>query len=146
MKCKDAKQNLMAYLYGECSKECTDEIKKHIASCPRCKHELEDFNEIRELCTQWSDVPIDKKLMYNTFLKTKPEILTLEELATYLRVTPEEILDNLHNIPHIKIGKSIRFRRETITKWLRSIEYDPQKYEKESFARIHLPETELVIC
>lgn len=133
MKCKEVKTNLIPYLYEETSKECTNRIEKHLATCPKCQKEMENLIKVRELCAQWPEIPIDRKFLQNTLLKAKPEILTLEELALYLRVTPEEIMIDLKNIPHLRIGKSVRFRRETIKKWLEEIEHWPLKREKELF-------------
>jgi hypothetical protein len=51
-------------------------------------------------------------------MKTRPEILMPEELAIFLRVSVQDVMDGLEDIPHIKIGNSIRFRKESIMKWL----------------------------
>jgi len=48
------------------------------------------------------------------------EILTLEEVATYLRLTPQTIYRwaQEKRIPAAKLGKEWRFRRSTIDRWL----------------------------
>ena len=48
------------------------------------------------------------------------EILTLEEVATYLRLTPQTIYKwaQEKRIPAVKLGKEWRFRRSVIDRWL----------------------------
>jgi excisionase family DNA binding protein len=48
------------------------------------------------------------------------EILTLEEVAAYLRLTPQTIYKwaQEKRIPAAKLGKEWRFRRSVIDRWL----------------------------
>ena len=48
------------------------------------------------------------------------EILTIEEVATYLRLTPQTIYKwaQERKIPAVKLGKEWRFRRSIIDRWL----------------------------
>jgi len=48
------------------------------------------------------------------------EILTLEEVATYLRLKPQTIYKwaQEKRIPSVKLGKEWRFRRSVIDRWL----------------------------
>jgi excisionase family DNA binding protein len=48
------------------------------------------------------------------------EILTLEEVAGYLRLTPQTIYKwaQEKRIPAAKLGKEWRFRKSTIDRWL----------------------------
>jgi excisionase family DNA binding protein len=48
------------------------------------------------------------------------EILTLEEVARYLRLTPQTIYKwaQERRIPAVKLGKEWRFRRSVIDRWL----------------------------
>jgi excisionase family DNA binding protein len=48
------------------------------------------------------------------------EILTLEEVADYLRLTPQTIYKwaQERRIPAVKLGKEWRFRRSILDRWL----------------------------
>ena len=48
------------------------------------------------------------------------EILTLEEVAHYLRLKPQTIYKwaNERRIPAVKLGKEWRFRRSVLDRWL----------------------------
>jgi len=54
--------------------------------------------------------------------KAKPvrEILTLEEAADYLRISPHTLRDKIRTrkLPFYKVGGSIRFRRSKLDKWV----------------------------
>jgi excisionase family DNA binding protein len=64
------------------------------------------------------------------------EILTLEEVATYLRLKPQTIYKwaQEQRIPAVKLGKEWRFRRSVIDRWL-----DDQMFGEGS-AFVHLRE------
>ena len=49
-----------------------------------------------------------------------PDILTLEEVAAYLRLTPQTIYKwaQEKRIPAAKLGKEWRFRKSIIDRWL----------------------------
>lgn len=49
------------------------------------------------------------------------DLLTLPEVAELLRVTPRAIYYLVHGrkIPHLKLGRSLRFDRLEIDQWLR---------------------------
>ena len=51
---------------------------------------------------------------------TGPDILTLEEVAEYLRLKPQTIYKwaQEKRIPAVKLGKEWRFRRSVIDRWL----------------------------
>jgi excisionase family DNA binding protein len=48
------------------------------------------------------------------------DILTLEEVASYLRLTPQTIYKwaQENRIPAVKLGKEWRFRKSIIDRWL----------------------------
>lgn len=139
MNCNIMKGPLVAYVYEDISQKDKLLLEKHLASCPKCSVELQKLQETQLSCNYWQEQPVNENLLHNTFLKTKPEILTPEELAVYLRISVSEIINSVDNIPHFKIGKSIRFRRETIQQWIKQIEYIPYTKKCESRLVWHTP-------
>jgi excisionase family DNA binding protein len=61
------------------------------------------------------------------------DVMTVEELAEYLRLDPQTIYRRFRRgeLPGVKIGKAIRFKREVIDGWLRVMSYrwDPKQRE-----------------
>lgn len=61
------------------------------------------------------------------------DILTPEQIAKWLGVTARGVrwLAREKKIPHFRIGKFYRFRRQTIEQWIRDLEYRPGRGGKE---------------
>jgi excisionase family DNA binding protein len=56
------------------------------------------------------------------------EILTKEELASYLKVT-ERTIDRLRKkgMPFFKVGDTVRFKKDAVLKWLEENSQEEQK-------------------
>jgi len=56
-----------------------------------------------------------------------PEIMTAEEVATLLRLNKSWVYAQAgtNRIPHIRLGRYVRFRRSAINEWLSEIEQEP---------------------
>jgi excisionase family DNA binding protein len=52
------------------------------------------------------------------------ELLTAEEVAAMLRMTPAWIYAQTRKdaLPHVRLGRYVRYRRSAITQWLAAIE------------------------
>jgi excisionase family DNA binding protein len=53
------------------------------------------------------------------------EVMTVEELAEYLKLDPQTIYRRFRRgqLPGVRIGKAIRFKRDVIDSWLRVESY-----------------------
>jgi excisionase family DNA binding protein len=53
------------------------------------------------------------------------DIMTVEELADYLKLDPQTIYRRFRRgeLPGVRIGRAIRFRRDVIEGWLRAASY-----------------------
>lgn len=123
MKCSEMRALLIAYVYDDILEKDKTLMEKHLMRCTKCRVELQKLKDTQFNCNYWQEQPVNKNLLYDSLLKTKPEIMTPGELAIYLRVTRNDIMSNLEYIPHFTIGKSIRFRRETIHNWIKQLEH-----------------------
>lgn len=132
MKCSSMNELLISYIFDDISPSDRTQIEKHIATCRKCKEELQNLLQTRSTCDYWQEQPVSKNLLHATFFKTKPDILIPEELAAYLRISVRDVLANLESIPHFRVGKTIRFRREIISKWIEEIEHTPFELKSES--------------
>ncbi len=61
-----------------------------------------------------------KPLLNNSHDSKHNELMTVEELADYLKAKKSTIYDKVHSksIPFLKNGNSLRFRRKHIDMWL----------------------------
>ena len=53
------------------------------------------------------------------------ELLTAEELAAWLRITPRTVYRFVRHaqLPHVRVGRGLRFRRVEVDAWLRRPEW-----------------------
>ncbi len=53
------------------------------------------------------------------------EVMTVEELAEYLKLDPQTIYRRFRRgqLPGVRIGRAIRFKRDVIDNWLRVTSY-----------------------
>lgn len=56
-------------------------------------------------------------------------IMTINDLARYLRLSVDQIYDMIDQLPKFQIGYEYRFRRESIDQWIRSLEQKPYNQE-----------------
>ena len=56
-------------------------------------------------------------------------VMTIDELARYLRLSADEILDIIDQLPRFQIGYEYRFKRDSIDQWIRSLEQRPYMQE-----------------
>ncbi len=56
-------------------------------------------------------------------------VMTVDELARYLRLSEDQILDIIDQLPRFQIGYDYRFKRESIDQWIRSLEQRPYMQE-----------------
>jgi excisionase family DNA binding protein len=55
---------------------------------------------------------------------SRGDLLTAEEVAALLRVTPAWVYAQTrrHRIPHLRLGRYVRYRREALDAWMTEVE------------------------
>lgn len=63
----------------------------------------------------------------NESMPVRGDLLTAEEVATLLRVTPAWVYAETRRrrIPHIRLGRYVRYRREVLARWMDQLEDRP---------------------
>jgi excisionase family DNA binding protein len=53
------------------------------------------------------------------------EVMTVEELAEYLKLDPQTVYRRFRRgqLPGVRIGRAIRFKRDVVDSWLRATSY-----------------------
>jgi excisionase family DNA binding protein len=53
------------------------------------------------------------------------DVMTVEELAAYLKLDPQTVYRKFRRgeLPGVRIGRTIRFKRDVIDSWLRAASY-----------------------
>lgn len=55
---------------------------------------------------------------------TEPSLLTIEDVARYLNISVKTLYARVDSIPHYKIGRLLRFKKEDIDRWIESNRVD----------------------
>jgi excisionase family DNA binding protein len=65
------------------------------------------------------------------------EIMTVREVAEYLKVDPQTVYRKFRRgeIPGVKIGRAIRFKRDIIDAWLRTMSHRWDSKQREDLRR-----------
>lgn len=60
-------------------------------------------------------------------VQPRGDLLTAEEVAALLRVTPAWVYSETrrHRIPHIRLGRYVRYRRDALATWMDQLEDQP---------------------
>lgn len=63
----------------------------------------------------------------NQPMQSQDALLTAEEVAALLRVTPAWVYAETrnHRIPHVRLGRYVRYRRDALVEWMRQLEEQP---------------------
>jgi excisionase family DNA binding protein len=53
-------------------------------------------------------------------VQTNPSILKADEAAAFLRISPRTLwtLTNALEIPHVRLGRAVRYRRASLEEWM----------------------------
>lgn len=62
MTCQDYKDSMMAYLDNELNDEQKRAFEAHLASCPRCTEELEEFKRLKQITDGFELVEPEERL------------------------------------------------------------------------------------
>lgn len=117
-------EELMSLYYADSSVEC---LKSHLATCQTCQ---ENFHQLcLDLIDLELNVPDGGYKAVEEVLKTiemqqnklaDDQILTLEEVSEWLKVSTHNVMNMLHLLPHFIIDGNIRFQREALKSYLQS--------------------------
>ena len=68
---------------------------------------------------------------------TENRFLTIEEVSAYLGIKIKTLYAKLAGIPHYKVGRLVRFRRQDIDVWMESQRRDVRSIDAKRLTRAH---------
>ena len=108
--------------------EAEREALAHAAECPSCTSALRQLHDLRLTLRAGAerDLPptVHVRLLRALLEATAqehapyPEVMTLPEVAAYLRVSEATVCQSLDRLPHFRIAGERRFRRASIDEWI----------------------------
>ena len=126
MNCPWTDEELAARASGDLPAEAAQSLDDHLRRCDSCCRRLEAIRCVdaalsvlpRHLPSMTSMLQVRRSLAAQTRGRSEPEILTLEELAEFLRVSLEELGEVVDTLPAFELGGQVRVRRAMLLEWL----------------------------
>lgn len=134
MDCERCRERLSEYEARELAPAENEAVRRHLDGCEACRRRREELARLMEAVdTLPEEEPaetvsfavrreVDRLLAPG--LAAAPEIMTLEEVARYLRVSVEAMEEELADLPAFEVAGELRFRKDRVAEWIRRREDD----------------------
>lgn len=132
MNCEVTYDKLTAFAAGDLDEKGLAEIREHSEDCHRCTKRLEIIQKADSVLSTLLPVfpPPSTVLAARRAISEvtrnvlRPEIMTLEEVAEFLRITPDELGEIAEDLPAFELAGQIRIRRTRLIEWIQQRERD----------------------
>lgn len=123
---------LTALAAGDLEEKDQTEIQKHISRCPQCQKRMVMIKEADSTLQSLSPVKpaaaavlmARRAISEVTRNASRIEIMTLDEVADFLRITPDELGEIVEQLPAFELAGRIRVRRARLIEWIQQRERD----------------------
>ena len=125
MSCDVTFDELAACGCGDLSDERQAEIREHLARCSQCRRRLGALEKADAALVSLPPVHpaagvvlAARRAVAEVTRPSAREIMTLEEVAEFLRVTAEEMDELAEQLPAFELAGRIRVRRSRLAEWI----------------------------
>ena len=131
MDCHRVEELLSSYVNDELTEELSVALSEHLRDCSSCRLVEEELLALRSLCKQDSRPSLADTKAFDLLANIKSqvasekemasadnEILTMEEAAAFLRVSPRDLEEEFDTLPVFMIGNKLRVRRSQLLLWV----------------------------
>ena len=142
MNCEIEYDELSGLAGGELDAVRAVELRRHLGACEHCRERLAALNRADDMLKALPPVrpPAEAVLAARRALaaEVRPapasEIMTLDEVAEFLRITPEQLGEVVEELPAFELAGQIRIRRQRLIEWVQQRERDYTRQAAESWA------------
>ena len=132
MDCDVTYDELAAFVCGDLDAGRDAEIREHLPCCGRCRKRLEALGRADAALAALPPFEPAASILLATRRALAevtrgpgaPEIMTLEEVAEFLRLSPAQLGEVVEELPAFELGGQIRVRRARLIEWIRQRERD----------------------
>lgn len=132
MDCEVIYEELAAFVAGDLDPQREAQVRRHVGACAACGRRasalakadatLAALRPARPSARAILDVR--RALAEVVGPGRAPEVLTLDEVAQFLRIGAETLDEIAEELPAFELGGQIRVRREKLMEWIRQREQD----------------------
>ena len=132
MSCDVTYQELVAFVSGDADAERREHIDGHAVGCRRCRKRLEALRRsdaalkgLAKVAPSGSAILAARRAFSEVTRGPRaPEIMTLADVAEFLRVTPEQLGEMVEELPAFELAGQVRVRRDRLIEWVQQRERD----------------------
>jgi hypothetical protein len=126
MTCEIGYEELAALAAGDLPPDRSEQLRDHLAGCDACRRRLDAIEEVDTRLTRLRQhVPAAGAVLETRRLLSREvrgtggqEVMTLEDVAEFLRVSVEDLSEAVPELPAFEIGGRIRVRRTKLIEWI----------------------------
>jgi hypothetical protein len=132
MICAECRDLLSAFEAGELPEPREKQVRQHAKDCAECSRLLRAMRAATRTVAAIEDPPppqrITLQVMSTPALRLDaessdaPEIMTPKDLASFLRLSPDDLEEVIALIPGFEIAGRLRFRKERVLEWIEARE------------------------
>jgi anti-sigma factor RsiW len=130
--CEVTYEELAAFAAAELDESRRGEIPEHLADCGRCRQRVAALRRadsalaaLRPFAPDAATIlSVRRALSEVTRGGREPEIMTLEEVGAFLRVTPGQLGQVVEELPAFELAGQVRVRRARLIEWIAAGERD----------------------
>jgi len=117
---------LAEFAAGDMAADRARAIEEHLPQCERCRRRLEALRKADALVQALPRMEPSARASLNVRRAVSkeirggdaPEIMTLDEVARFLRISPDALEEIAEELPAFELGGQIRVRRARLVEWV----------------------------
>ncbi len=126
MSCEVTYEELAAFLAGDVPPERAESIRRHVDGCESCSERLAHLREVdaslsrleRTRPSPGALLGLRRALAEELRPRREVEVMTLDEVAEFLRLSPSEMDEIVEELPLFEIAGRLRVRRARLVEWI----------------------------
>ena len=142
MSCELTYEQLAAYAAGDLDDAERDSMARHVDGCDDCRRRLAAIERAdgalaalpRREPTASAILAVRRAVSNVTRGGGEPEIMTLDEVADFLRISPKELGQIAEELPAFELAGRVRVRRSRLVEWVQKRERDYTRHTAASWA------------
>lgn len=142
MECDVTYEEVAGFVTAELDAARMAEVAEHVPHCERCRERIlrleqadAALQELQPTTPNPTAVLAARRALAETTRGTgKSDIMTLEEVAEFLRISSAELGEVVEELPAFELAGRIRVRRERLCEWIKQREQDYARAAAASWA------------
>jgi len=141
MSCDVTYEELAVFVDGDMAPGRLAEIDRHVKDCQDCADRLDALKRGDALlgamppAAPSAGAILAARRAISAIIRPEQstEIMTLDEVADFLRITPDQLGEVVEELPAFELAGQIRLRRETLVEWIQQRERDYTRQRSQSW-------------